>query len=70
MPVFNQQRPAFVIPPFPTDFQITRRITFALEPGALHQGEGRLVVRLNVGLDPMQFEIVEGEVQQLQRSVA
>ena len=51
---------AFVVAPPPPDLQVARRVALALEAAGLHQGDGRLVLRLDVGFQPVQLQGPKG----------
>src|SRR5690349_2668987 len=54
MPVFDQKRPALVVPPATADFEISPGIPLLLETNPLHQRDRRGVVRLNIGFNSME----------------
>src|SRR5882672_3617920 len=59
-PVPSKDGPAFMIPPAAADLQIAPRIALAQKPGPLHQRNRGRVPRLNVCLQPVQFQMFEG----------
>src|SRR5487761_2148916 len=59
-PLRSPQRPALVVAPAPADLEIARRIAFPLKPARTHQRDGGDVVRLDIGLQPVQLECGEG----------
>src|SRR5688500_15188672 len=60
LPVFAQDGPAFVVAPAAADLEVAGREALALEAGAADEGEGGGVVGLDVGLDAVELEALEG----------
>jgi hypothetical protein len=50
-----------MVSPFTVDSEVVLRNSLPLKSQAAHQGDRRLIVRLNVRLQPMQSEIVESK---------
>src|SRR5207245_268508 len=68
-PVFGQQRPSLVVAPAPGDLQIAPREAFARKARTPHQRQRRRVARLYVGLDAVQLDRSEGELQAERQSL-
>src|ERR1044071_9434669 len=64
LPVLREDGPALVVAPAPADFQVAPRVALFPEARPFDQRDGGEVARLDVRLDPVQLQLLEGVAQQ------
>src|SRR5947208_2394688 len=63
LPVLREDGPALVVAPAPANLQVAPRVALSDEARPCGQRDGRDVARLDVRLDPVQLQILEGVAQ-------